>query len=78
MKDTGYAPDKCFFKGHGGKQERKLPAHIYKRLFVEELLKSGEYKTSDFIAVESNFKTHKQYRELGLTEIYKRDQYLKL
>lgn len=48
----------------------------FKREYVQKLVSSGEYELSDFIAIESNWKTREQYAIAGVQEIYTRKGFI--
>ena len=68
--DTGFTPDFAVFK-----TQKYQKVHDFKRNYAETLIKSGVL-ADDIIAVESNINTHREYRTLGITNIYKRDKFL--
>lgn len=70
--ETNLKIDIAKFKTESDKYTR---VHDFKAKYVKSLMDRGA-KPSDFIAIESNSNTHREYRKLGITEIYTRAQYL--
>jgi len=72
-KDVGFMVDKAVFKPLS---QKFVKVQFFKREYAQGLINDG-VSPKDIIAVESNSKTKAEYRLLGITEMYTRDEYLK-
>lgn len=74
-KDLGLRIDVAVFKSYANRFKK---VHDFKREYVERLLMSGEYVAEDFIAIESNFTTQREFEKLGIKSIYTRVSFLQM
>jgi hypothetical protein len=71
--ETDLRLDKHIFKPDNLKYK---PVHEFKKDYLKSLLDDG-YDLDYIIAVESNANTHRSYKELGLVNVWTRDNFLK-
>lgn len=74
-QDIGLNIDVAVFKSYANRFKK---VHDFKREYVERLLMSGDYVADDFIAIESNFTTQREFQKLGIKSIYTRISFLEM
>ncbi len=70
-KDVCLRIDKAVFKPVA---MFSTPVHKFKRAYAQEILE--EFPDCKIKAIESNYNTHKEYKELNIYDCVKRDQFL--
>ena len=73
IEAAGLKCNKYVFKP---KSKKFMKAQQFKKEYALKLISSGRYSVNDFIAIESNKEVSKSYREIGIKEVYTREQYL--
>lgn len=74
--DTGFVPEVLAFKPN---TKKFMKVHDYKAEYLEYLLSReiDPIALDNIISIESNAKTRKRYKDVGLVEQYTRDTFLK-